>query len=510
MVTQVALYARVSSEQQVEGFSIEAQLRAMREHAANQGWKIFREYVDEGFSAASAERPQFQILLRDTNLRLFDGLLIHKLDRLYRNVSQLLELVSALEKQGITLISVLERVDFSSPSGKMLLTNIGMISEFYLNNLREETVKGKLQRALSGLWNGDIPFGYCKGLCSRCDDPNGKGYCPDFGQPDKGDGRKLIAHPKDSVGLALAFTWHCTGKYSDQDVTDQLNQCGYRTRCKLTKKPDPIKPGGAKPFGKETVRSMLQNSTYLGLVKYKGQLLKAAHRPLIAREVFDQSQDVRRRWHRNPGQRRSEPRVFMLTGLLRCALCGARMRGTTNPRGQRFYRDTARESSKRCTRHGVVPAERIETELLGYLRSLRLPIAWKERIAQLALATPERLEQEERRRLLNSQLDRLQRLFVQGDLGDQEYEKRRQKIRDELAPLLAQDAAVKDFVKHLPTTLGRYLDQAAETERKRIMRLMFRSVFVHEHLERVEPRRPFLVLFEESDKAGLVRDVTSG
>ena len=137
MVSQVALYARVSSEMQVEGFSIEAQLRAMREFARDQHWEVVREYIEEGFTAGTDARPQFQILLRDARVRLFDGLLVHKLDRLYRNLTQLLALVNSLEQQGITLISVTERVDFSTPSGKMLLTNISMISEFYLNNLRE-------------------------------------------------------------------------------------------------------------------------------------------------------------------------------------------------------------------------------------------------------------------------------------------------------------------------------------------------------------------------------------
>ncbi|MBI5304134.1 MAG: recombinase family protein [Chloroflexi bacterium] len=495
MVTQVALYARVSSEQQVEGFSIEAQLRAMREFAAAQHWTIFREYVDEGYSASTAERPQFQILLRDASVRLFDGLLIHKLDRLYRNVSQLLEMVDTLEKQGIALISVLERIDFSTPSGKMLLTNIGMISEFYLNNLREETVKGKYQRALSGLWNGDIPYGYCKGLCSRCDDPNGKGYCPDYGQSDKTVDRRLIAHPKDSVGLSLAFTWHCAGKLSDQDVTDQLNRCGYRTRCKLTKKPDPIHPGGSKPFSKDTVRAMLKNQSYLGLVKYKGQLLQGTHPPLITREIFEQSQEVRKRWHRNASQRRAAPRVFMLTGVLRCAYCHFPMRGTTNPDGTRYYRDTAREYSKLCPRHGMLTAEELELELLDQLHRVRLPDVWRERIMQLATATPEQSQREEKRRLLNSQLERLQKLFVQGDMAEEDYDRRREKIRNELEEILAQEPAIIKQATRVPKRLSKYMDSASPLDRKRIVGMLLRSVHVGKNIERIEPRKPFMELF---------------
>ena len=491
MITHVALYARVSSDMQVEGFSIEAQRRAMREFAREQRWEIVREYVEEGFTARTDQRPQFQILLRDARLRLFNGLLVHKLDRLYRNLSQLLTLVNTLEQQGITLISVTERVDFSTPSGKMLLTNIGMISEFYLNNLREETIKGKYQRALCGLWNGDIPFGYCKGVCSRCDDPNGKDYCPDYGRPDQTDGRRLIAHPRDSVGLRLSFEWHLTGKKSDFDIGTLLNEHGYRTRCKLTHKDDAQNPGGSKPFGKETVRSMLQNPFYLGYVKYKGQLFRGTHPALITQEMFDASQEIRRRWHRNATQRRAEPRVFPLTGVLRCVYCGFPMRGTTSDDATRYYRDTAREHAATCPRHGVLLAERIEQEVMEWVGQIALPEAWKVRIAQLATATPERTRLEEERRLIRSQLERLQQLFIQGDLAEEDYDKRKARLHNELKQLAAQEPCPAVLPQDIAPTLHTFLEHATPDERKRLYRILFRAVYASGRIERVEFRKPF-------------------
>jgi DNA invertase Pin-like site-specific DNA recombinase/uncharacterized protein YqiB (DUF1249 family) len=476
---------------QVEGFSIEAQLRAMREFARDQHWEVVREYIEEGFTAGTDARPQFQILLRDARVRLFDGLLVHKLDRLYRNLTQLLALVNSLEQQGITLISVTERVDFSTPSGKMLLTNIGMISEFYLNNLREETVKGKYQRALCGLWNGDIPFGYCKGVCSRCDDPNGKDYCPAYGQPNKTDGKCLIAHPKDSVGLRLSFEWHLTGKKSDFDIGILLNEHGYRTRCKLTLKPDPENPGGSKLFGKETVRSMLQNPFYLGYVKYKGQLFKGTHPALITQKMFDASQEIRRRWHRNAAQRRADPRVFPLTGVLRCALCGFPMRGTTSDYETRYYRDTAREHAATCPRKGLLLSEGIEQQVMDLTGRIALPEAWKTRIAQLATATPERSRLDEQRRLVNSQLERLQKLFVQGDLAEEEYDKRKARLHNELKQLAAQEPTPALPARRVAPTMRYFLEHATPEETKRVYRMLFRAVCVGEQIERVEFRKPF-------------------
>jgi site-specific DNA recombinase len=497
MITKVAIYARVSSEQQLEGFSIEAQLRVMREYAQAQGWTIFREYVDEGYSASTGKRPQFQIFLRDAKLRLFEGVLVHKLDRLYRNLAQLLETVEALEKQGITLISVTERVDFSSPSGKMLLTNLGMISEFYLNNLKEETVKGKHQRALAGLWNGDIPYGYCRGLCSRCDDPNGKGYCPAYGQADRGDGRNLIARPKDSEGLQWAFQLHAGGR-SDQDVATSLNEKGYRTNMKFTKRAEPLRPGGPKPFCKDTVRTMLQNPVYLGFVSYKGQLVRGNQPALISRELFDASQKARERLRCSRNTPRKRTRFYLFSGLIRCAECGFVMRGRAYRARQgevRHYVDTGHEHEMKCEQ-GWVVAEEIEPQIERYLSKIRLPEAWMARILQLTQTDAKSQLNERQRLLLQSRLQRLMKLYVAGNLGEAEFEREKAKIERELTRL----QPAKNSIPNLPSSLEDFLTlwkSASENERYQILRRLFRAIYVRgDRIERVEVRKPFKVLFK--------------
>lgn len=499
MTTQVALYARVSSEMQVEGFSIDAQLRVMREYAADQHWQIFREYVEEGFTAENGDRPQFQVLLRDARLRLFEGLLVHKLDRLYRNLTQLLELVAILESHGITLISVTERVDFSTPSGKMLLTNIGMISEFYLNNLREETIKGKYQRALSGLWNGDVPYGYCKGLCSRCEDPNGKGYCPAYGQPDKTDDKCLIAHPKDSQGLIHAFRFQAA-VHSDTQVAHELNSLGYRTNRKFHKQSDSHNLGGPKPFCKETVRTMLQNPFYMGFVHYKGQLIPGKHPALIDRELFDAAQKARRQLRWVNGSNTTKKRFFLYSGLLRCASCGFILRGRTHKyKGKevRYYVDTGREHGARCD-HSWIVADDIEKQIERYIDQIHLPDPWIARIVQLATTTEESQMVERQRLVLRSRLERIQRLFVAGDLSEPHYEQERAKVRRRLAQL-PSEVTLSPEIKSALKDMGALWELLKDKERKEILNALFKGIYVRDKtIERVEPRKPFKMLFEDS------------
>ena len=154
-----------------------------------------------------------------------------------------------------------ERLDFTTPWGKLTLTVLGMLAEIYIDNLRQETRKGKHQRARKGLWNGSIPYGYCRGLCAQCKDPNGAGYCPEFGLPNKTDGSVLIPHPIDSVAVKLAYERYATGDYSDTRVTDALQSYEHHLpdgkvihfRKRGTK--NYTQPG---PITKDTVRELLQ------------------------------------------------------------------------------------------------------------------------------------------------------------------------------------------------------------------------------------------------------------
>jgi len=128
-------------------------------------------------------------------------------------------------------VSFRENLDFTTPWGKLALTVLGMLAEIYIDNLREETSKGKRARARKGLWNGSIPLGYCRGLCSRCEDPNGEDYCSSFGTSDLNHDYPevpLIPHPIETVAVALAFNWYATGRCGDAVEAERLNAYGYR------------------------------------------------------------------------------------------------------------------------------------------------------------------------------------------------------------------------------------------------------------------------------------------
>ena len=116
---RAALYARVSSEEQVEGYSIDAQRRAFQALLQDREWTAYREYIDEGKSARTDNinrRPAFKEMVDDASAGTFDVLVVHKLDRFSRNLRITLEYFDKLLKAGVAFLSINEQVDFTTPS----------------------------------------------------------------------------------------------------------------------------------------------------------------------------------------------------------------------------------------------------------------------------------------------------------------------------------------------------------------------------------------------------------
>ena len=480
---------------QIEGFSIDVQLKEMREFAAKEGWTIVREYVDEGYSARSGNRPQFQVLLRDAQARLFDGLLVHKLDRLYRNLLELLQFVHLLREREISLVSVHERFDFNSIPGEMMLSLMGGLSEVYVRNLREETMKGKYGRVLKGLWNGIFPFGYCQGRCSRCQDPNGQGYCSDYGKPDQGDGTALITHPRDSRGVRLMFSSFHSREFSCQGISETLNRAGYRTRTK-------------HPFTADAVCDLLRNRFYAGWVIYKGEQHRGSHPALVDQRVFDDCQTILSEHKRSPRSRRAQQRFFLLSGLVRCSRCGYSMTGQTNRmppnevgerKEKRFYRDRSALMGFDCTPK-LVDAEQLEAQVEDSMRHLCPPAEWKDRIMILAQSHPKLMEMDRQRRELRSQLSRLQGLYVKREMTADEFERSQRLLKRKLGdldlPLSQNDKRVDMWL----ADFGVLWDHFTRDEKKEIIHKVIKAVYVKDGmLDRIELHDSFKVLLQSQE-----------
>ena len=206
-----------------ESYSIGIQADKAEEYARSQGWTIVRTYEDPNFSGKNGKRPGLQQLINDVKAGRIDVVVVHRLDRLYRNLESLLRFIRLLRRYHVRLVSVTEHIDTDSYWGMLIIQVMGSIAEMYVRYASEYTRAAKHQRVTNGRPNGSMyRFGYCNGKCSHCTDPNGPGYCPLMGKPDRGDGRVLVPHPIESHAVRMMHELYHRG-LSDAAIASHLN-----------------------------------------------------------------------------------------------------------------------------------------------------------------------------------------------------------------------------------------------------------------------------------------------
>ena len=156
-----ALYARVSSDRQDVDLSVAAQLRALRNYAAQHGYVVVREYVDEAESGRVADRPEFRKML-DAGGRPqapFQVILVWKFSRFTRKREHAVAFKAMLRRKGIKVVSITEHAD-DSPTGKLMEAIIESVDEFYSENLAQEVTRGMREAASRGFWvSSRLPYG---------------------------------------------------------------------------------------------------------------------------------------------------------------------------------------------------------------------------------------------------------------------------------------------------------------------------------------------------------------
>ena len=209
MASRAVGYVRVSDESQVEGLSLDAQRREIERYCERHGHELEGFYADEGVSAHGEEiasRPQLVRLLDDAAAAAFDIVVVHTLDRWARNVGVQRQALKRLGDAGVGFASVTEQVDFTTPAGKLMLTMIGGVSEFFSDQLGVLVAKAKREQAERGLPPGPVPFGYIRTASRIC-------------LPDERDGQ----------AVRRVFEVRAAGS-SHGETAAWLNAQGFRTR----------------------------------------------------------------------------------------------------------------------------------------------------------------------------------------------------------------------------------------------------------------------------------------
>ena len=312
------IYARYSSDSQREE-SIEGQIRECTAYAKKNGITIVKHYIDRAISAKTDNRPQFQQMIKDSDKKLFDIVLVWKLDRFARNRYDSARYKTQLKRNGVKLMSATEIIS-EGLEGIILESVLEGYAEYYSADLAEKVVRGQTENILKGRCNGGRgTFGYT--LDSE---------------------RKFHIDP-----LASPFVLESFRKYRNgltmKEIRDWLNENGIK---------NPV--GGA--FTYNSVEHMLKNRRYIGELKFRDVVVPDAIPPIVPLELFDDVQEKIAKNKKAPARRKAED-DYLLTTKLHCGYCGALMFGEsgTSRTGEvhRYYKCATAKKKKGCKKKTV-------------------------------------------------------------------------------------------------------------------------------------------------------------
>ena len=162
--TKVYIYTRVSTAMQIDGYSLDAQRTRIRAFAEFNDYEVAGEYEDAGKSGKSIEgRDEFNRMMEDIKTGKDDVsfVLVFKLSRFGRNAADVLSTLQTMQDFGVNLICVEDGIDSSKDAGKLIISVLSAVAEIERENIRVQTMEGRIQKARDGKWNGGFPpYGY--------------------------------------------------------------------------------------------------------------------------------------------------------------------------------------------------------------------------------------------------------------------------------------------------------------------------------------------------------------
>jgi len=483
-------YLRVSSESQVDSWSMPAQKQAFEEYCHQRGWEAVGIYSEEGVSAHSdsiEKRPQLRKLLDDCRKGAFEVVVVHSLDRWSRNLRVTLETFKLLAENRVAFVSITENIDYSSPEGRLFIAMLGAFAQYYSDSLSKHTIKGMKQRAMSGLQNGDVPFGYRK--CDENCPPEHKG--------------KIHIVEAEAEAVKRLFQLYASGGWSLSGLAAWLNEQGFRTRNKREiREADGKSVIGPRHFTLYSVRWLLHNPFFRGKVQYHGQLYNGQHEALIDEKLFNQVQGRLKQARNRSRSFSASFRVYLLKGIARCIYCGYPIWCETNSHGYALYREKrgARPEAKCPVGEKAVRCSIIDSQIDAIIRSLVLEPLWKERIiAKLSTVSEHDRILDERRRT-NDRLRRLAKAYVDGLIEESEYDIQRKLLQGSLDALVVPEIDAALDAGELLENLGEIWEKATIEEKHKLLATMLDVVYVDLLTSRTVvgllPKPAFYALFE--------------
>ena len=346
-----AIYTRKSSEEGLEQAfnSLDAQREACAAYIVSQrheGWLPVRDvYDDGGYSGGTLERPGLKRLLAEVEAGRVDVIVVYKVDRLTRSLSDFARIVDVLDARGASFVSITQSFNTTTSMGRLTLNVLLSFAQFE-REVTGERIRDKIaQSKAKGMWmGGPVPLGYAV------------------------QDRKLLIDENEAATVRHIFARY-VALGSGQLLIDELRVQGYRTKVR------PQTGGAARggvPFGRGALFHLLGNRVYLGEIVHKGVSHPGEHPALIDQLLWDQVQATIERNRAEPQRGHRTTERSLLTGILRDGE-GRRMSPTHAVNGTKRYRYYVTHASELIANAPLawrVPAHDLETIVVARLKDM--------------------------------------------------------------------------------------------------------------------------------------------
>ncbi len=424
------IYARVSTDEQGDNFSLPSQIDACRTYATERGMQVVAEIQDVQ-SGAVLERPGLSKVRELARQRKIDAVITYSLDRLSRNVAHTLLLRDELTEAGATLHTCTRGQASDTPEGRMFDTLESAFAEYERLKIKERMVRGKRQKAASGqvVGEGSAPYGY-----------RWQG---------NGRERRLVIVPEEAEIVKMIFAWSIEGDGIPR-IVERLVALNI---------PPPSQAASANKsrriperWSTSGVGGILKNPTYTGKVEQYGQIITVP--AIIDEETYALAREAARK--RQQFSRRNAKRNYLLRGRIRCAVSGYAMCGDISgtPPAVRYHvncRDKTRPAEFFSIR-----ASRLEPAVWQWVVSLLDEETIRSAIAAARAAAADQIAERDRQRAslltaredVQRQIDRLLDGYARGVIDDEtlarNLEPRKQQVKA-ISAELEQLHAVNDI-----------------------------------------------------------------
>lgn len=315
---KAVIYARYSSDSQREE-SIEGQVRECNEYAERNGITIIGTYIDRALSAKTADRPEFQRLIKDSSKGIFDVVLVWKLDRFSRDRYDSAHYKHVLKQNGVKVVSAKENIS-DGPEGIILESMLEGMNEYYSADLSVKIHRGQKENALKGKNNGGgIPLDYLLG-----------------------DEQKLIIDPQTAPLVVEIFKRYSEGE-TVRSIVDDLNSRNLKTKRN-------------RPFSMNSFNALLKNRKYIGEYQYQDIIIPGGVPAIVPEDLFDRVQQRMEKNKRAPARTKAEDE-FLLTTKLFCGQCERMMVGESGTSRTKkvhyYYKCSNAKRKKGCTKKAI-------------------------------------------------------------------------------------------------------------------------------------------------------------